>query len=320
MNLPESYDGRHAVIAGGAGFIGSHLCRRLLDLGARVTAVDNEITGTRANLAGLDDYRGFSYVGADVSAAPLGIADAVDFVFNLASPASPHHYHALPFETLGAGSRGTENLLELATAHKATFLQASTSEVYGDPQVHPQPESYFGNVNPIGPRSVYDEAKRYSEAVCAAFERERGARVRIARVFNTYGPRMQVDDGRVVPNFIAQAIRGEPLTVYGDGRQTRSFCYVADLVEGLLRLAATEVSGPVNLGSTFEFTILEFAGLVRKLTGSHSEIVHRPLPQDDPLQRRPDTTRARELLGWEAVTPLEEGLRETIEHFRARLT
>ncbi|MEW6777283.1 MAG: UDP-glucuronic acid decarboxylase family protein [Bdellovibrionota bacterium] len=315
-DLARAFSGKHAVVAGGAGFLGSHLCDRLLSLGAKVTAVDNEITGDPRNLAGALKTGGISYVKADVSEALPAAGEKVHFVFNLASPASPLHYTRFAIETLRAGSIGTENLLRLATEQEAVFLQASTSEVYGDPEVHPQPESYWGRVNPVGPRSMYDEAKRYGEAVCVAYERSRGTRLRIARIFNTYGPRMQLDDGRVVPNFIGQALRGEPFTVYGEGKQTRSFCYVDDLVEGLLRLAASDAKGPVNLGSHFEFTILELAKTVHRLTGSRSTITYKPLPGDDPKQRRPDTAKAKQLLGWEAHTPLEEGLRRTIDSFR----
>ncbi len=314
--LARHFSGKHAVVAGGAGFLGSHLCDRLLLLGSQVTAIDNEITGDAKNLAGALKNSSFSYLKADVSENLPALKSEIHFVFNLASPASPPHYTRFAIETLRAGSIGTENLLRLAAEQRAVFLQASTSEVYGDPEVHPQPESYWGRVNPVGPRSMYDEAKRYGEALCTAYERSRGARLRIARIFNTYGPRMQLDDGRVVPNFIGQALRGEPLTVYGDGKQTRSFCYVDDLIEGLLRLAASDAKGPVNLGSSFEFTVLEFAETVRRLTGSRSIITYKPLPGDDPKQRRPDTAKAKQLLGWEARTPLEEGLRRTIDSFR----
>ncbi len=317
MSLQRAYEGRHAVVAGGAGFIGSHLCARLLELGARVTAVDSELTGDSKNLAGAIESGGLAYLRADVTEKLPPIAAPLHFVFNLASPASPVHYARYAVETLRAGSLGTEHLLELALARGAAFLQASTSEVYGDPEVHPQPESYWGRVNPVGERSMYDEAKRYGEALCMAYQRSKGARVRLARIFNTYGPRMQLDDGRVVPNFVRQALAGEPLTVYGKGDQTRSFCYVDDLVRGLLLLAASDVEGPVNVGSQFEFTILDFARLVRRITGSKSEIVYKPLPADDPLQRKPDTTRAEKLLGWKAQVSLEEGLKRTVEFFRS---
>lgn len=312
-SLADFYRGRAVVIAGGAGFIGSHLAERLIALGAGVTVIDNELTGSRKNLAGSPAV---TFIRADVTEPLPPLSPEPAAVFNLASAASPVHYTKYAIETLRAGSKGTENLLDLAEKSGAVFVQASTSEVYGDPDIHPQPESYWGRVNPVGPRSMYDEAKRYGEALCVAYERSRGANVRIARIFNTYGPRMQLDDGRVVPNFIAQALRGEPLTVYGDGKQTRSFCYVSDLVDGLLRLGASDVRGPVNLGTGDERTILDFAGLIRKLTGAQSEIAFRPLPTDDPLQRKPDNTRARQLLGWEPAVPLEDGLKETIRYFQ----
>ncbi len=317
--LDGHYRGRHAVVAGGAGFIGSHLADRLLALGANVTVLDNGLTGDFANLADAEKTGRLMTLRCDVTRPLPPVKSPVHFVFNLASPASPVHYAAHALETLRVGSAGTENLLELAAAQGARFLQASTSEVYGDPEEHPQRETYWGHVNPVGPRSMYDEAKRYGEALCVAYENKRKTDVRIARIFNTYGPRMQLDDGRVVPNFIRQALRGEPLTVYGDGRQTRSFCYVSDLVEGLVRLAASDARGPVNLGTPFEKTIAEFAELIRSLTGSGSGIEHRPLPKDDPMQRRPDTTRAETLLGWSPVVPLEEGLKLTIADFRRRL-
>ncbi|MGO9832241.1 MAG: UDP-glucuronic acid decarboxylase family protein [Myxococcaceae bacterium] len=301
---------------GGAGFIGSHLCERLVAEGAsRVVSVDNLVTGSSANLVGLGGRPGFEDVRADVT-EPLAVDGPLDVVFNLASPASPVDYHQLPLETLRAGSRGTEHGLRLAEAAGAIFLQASTSEVYGDPLVHPQREDYWGNVNPVGPRAVYDEAKRYGEALVSAYRRSRGLSVRIVRIFNTYGPRMRLNDGRVVPAFVTQALAKEDFTVFGDGSQTRSFCFVRDLVDGLLRLAHSDVQDPVNLGNPLEMTILQFAEAVRTAAGGGGRIVFRPLPADDPKQRQPDIARARALLGWEPRVDLAEGLRETIAWFR----
>jgi len=310
--------GARAVVLGGAGFVGSHLCEQLLAGGAEVLSVDNHATGRPENLAPLAANPRFQVVEHDIT-RPLEIAGPLDLVFNLASPASPADYHRLPVETLRVGSLGTEHALQLARAKGAVMLQASTSEVYGDPLVHPQREDYFGNVDPVGPRAVYDEAKRYGEAIVSAYRRTCGVQTRIARIFNTYGPRMRLDDGRVVPAFIGQALAGEDFTVFGDGTQTRSFCYVRDLVAGLILLARSDVQDPVNLGNPAEMTILQFAEAVRKAAGGGGQIVHRPLPQGDPKQRRPDITRARTLLGWAPAVPLEEGLRETIEWFRANL-
>jgi dTDP-glucose 4,6-dehydratase len=307
-----------ALVTGGAGFIGSHLCRRLLELGCRVIALDNFATGSAALVEPLRQQPGFSFQEADVSTA-IEIEGDLDYVLHFASPASPPGYLRLPIETLDAGALGTRNGLELARSRGARFLVASTSEVYGDPNVHPQPESYWGNVNPVGPRSVYDEAKRVGEAYTMAYHRKHGLDTRIVRIFNTYGPGMDPADGRAIPNFINQALRGEPLTVYGDGSQTRSHCYVDDLVEGILRLLASDVAEPVNIGNQEEMTMLQLAEAVRVAVGSDSAVEHMPLPQDDPRQRRPDTTRARELLGWEAMVPLAEGLPPTIEWFRGRL-
>jgi dTDP-glucose 4,6-dehydratase len=304
-----------AVVTGGAGFIGSHLCRRLLELGCTVVAVDDFCTGAAANVADLAGHPRFELLEADVSAT-LEVAGGVDYVLHLASPASPPDYLALAVETLDVGTRGTRNALDLALSRGARFLLASTSEVYGDPHLHPQPESYWGNVNPVGPRSVYDEAKRGAEAYTMAYRRHRGADTRIVRIFNTYGPGMRPNDGRAIPNFATQALTGQPLTVYGDGSQTRSLCFVSDLVEGIVRLLASDEPMPVNLGNPEEVTMLELAQRVRAATGSASEIVFRPLPEDDPRQRRPDTTRARTILGWEAVVPLAEGLAPTLEWFR----
>ncbi|MCE9671337.1 SDR family oxidoreductase [Myxococcus stipitatus] len=307
--------GKRVVVLGGAGFVGSHLCERLLDDGASaVTAVDNLITGNEENLRTLQGRPGFRFVKADIVEG-IPVEGPLDYVLNLASPASPIDYANLPLETLRVGSLGTENGLKLAEANRAVFLMASTSEVYGDPLVHPQREDYWGNVNPIGPRSVYDEAKRYAEAVTAAYGRK-GVQVRIVRIFNTYGPRMRLNDGRVVPAFVGQALKGEDFTVFGDGSQTRSFCYVKDLVDGLVRLALSDEPNPVNIGNPREMTIRQFAEAVRAAAGGGGKILEKPLPKDDPKQRQPDITRARTLLGWEPKVPLEEGLRETIAWFR----
>jgi dTDP-glucose 4,6-dehydratase len=314
--MKRSFRGKRCLVMGGAGFIGSHLCERLFAEGAeRVVAVDNLLTGSSANLEGLVGRPGFEDIRQDVS-EPFAIPGGLDFVFNLASPASPVDYHQLPLETLRAGARGTEHGLQVAEAAGAVFLQASTSEVYGDPLIHPQTEEYWGNVNPVGPRAVYDEAKRYAEALVSAWRRSRGLSVRIARIFNTYGPRMRLHDGRVVPAFVTQALKDEDFTVFGDGSQTRSFCYVQDLVDGLLLLALSEVQDPVNLGNPGEMTILQFAEAVRAAAGGGGSIVFRPLPTDDPKQRQPDISRARTLLGWEPRVGLKEGLRETVTWFR----
>ncbi|WP_047862278.1 UDP-glucuronic acid decarboxylase family protein [Archangium gephyra] len=309
--------GQRVVVLGGAGFVGSHLCERLLDDGAAgVVAVDNYITGAEANVAHLRGRAGFELVKQDITEG-LSVDGPVHYVFNMASPASPIDYAKLPLETMRVGSVGTENGLKLAEARGAVFLQASTSEVYGDPHVHPQREDYWGNVNPIGPRACYDEAKRYAEALTMVYARSYGVRTRIVRIFNTYGPRMRLNDGRVVPAFVGQALRGEDFTVFGEGTQTRSFCYVRDLVDGLVRLALSDVIEPVNIGNPREMTMLEFAEAVRAAAGGGGRIVHKPLPKDDPKQRQPDITRARQLLGWEPRVPLEEGLRETIAWFRS---
>ena len=306
------------VISGGAGFIGSHLCDRLIAEGHSVVALDNCITGSFANLEGLRGHPQFEYRECDVT-RPFDVEGVVDGVLHLASLASPRDYLNHPIETLETGSIATHRMLDLALQHNAAFLLTSTSECYGDPAVHPQVETYWGNVNPVGPRSCYDESKRYAEAVTMAFHRVHGLRTRIARIFNTYGPRMQLHDGRVVPAFIDQALRGEPLTIFGEGKQTRSFCYVSDLVDGLYRLFFSEETYPVNLGNPLELTILEFAERIRRLTGVQAPIVFQPLPEDDPKQRRPDIGKARRLLGWEPKVSLEDGLRETVEFFRAVL-
>jgi dTDP-glucose 4,6-dehydratase len=303
------------MITGGAGFIGSHLCERFLADGDEVLCVDNLLTGSPENIAVLLPEKRFEFIHQDVTQY-LYVKGPLDAVLHFASPASPVDYLELPIQTLKVGSLGTHKALGLAKEKRARFLLASTSEVYGDPLVHPQNEDYWGNVNPIGPRGVYDEAKRFAEAMTMAYHRTHGIETKIVRIFNTYGPRMRRRDGRVVPNFITQALRGEELTVYGDGSQTRSFCYVSDLVEGLVRLLRSDHRGPVNLGNPNEMTVLQFAERIRSLTGSSSPIAHRPLPVDDPKVREPDITLARRLLGWEPVVPLDEGLVRTIEWFR----
>ncbi len=306
------------LIAGAAGFIGSHLCDRLLGEGHEVVAVDNFLTGSPRNLAHLKGHPRFTLIRHDII-EPLDAADPLDVIFHLASPASPKDYLEHPIETLRAGAEGSRNLLELALRKGARFLLASTSECYGDPQEHPQRETYWGHVNPVGLRSCYDESKRYAEALTMAYHRRHGLHTHIARIFNTYGPRMQHDDGRIVPNFIRQALRGEPLTVYGDGSQTRSFCFVDDLVDGLVRLSRSQEHWPVNLGNPEEMTVLEFARRIRALAGSRSDIVFEPLPEDDPQRRRPDISKARAVIGWSPHIGVEEGLTRTIEWFRKEL-
>jgi dTDP-glucose 4,6-dehydratase len=306
------------LVAGGAGLVGSAMCAALLDRGDEVVCVDNLLTGSRTNVESLLPRPGMSFVEADIC-RDLPDMGRFDAVANLACPASPVDFQQLALEIMEVGSRGVANLLDLARHHGARFLQASTSEVYGEPLVHPQPESYWGNVNPVGPRSVYDEAKRFGEALTMAHRRRYGTDVRLARIFNTYGPRMRVDDGRVVSNFVTQALREQPITIYGDGTQTRSFCYVADEVAGLLALLDSDYTDPVNVGNDDEFAVLDLADLVLKLTGSRSEVVYLDRPVDDPTQRRPDLTIARRVLGWEPTTPLEEGLARTIEWFRDRV-
>jgi dTDP-glucose 4,6-dehydratase len=303
------------LVTGAAGFVGSHLCETLLNRGDDVIGVDNFCTGVRENLASLASSPAFSFIEHDICLT--FDPGKFDLALNFASPASPREYLRLGIETLRVGSIGTENVLQLAEKYGARFLHASTSECYGDPLVHPQPESYWGHVNPVGPRSVYDEAKRYAESLVMAYHRYRGVDTALVRIFNTYGTRMHVDDGRVIPNFMAQALRGEDLTVYGDGSQTRSFCYVTDEVDGILRLAASGEHMPVNVGNPVEFTMLECAEAVLEVTGSKSQIMFCPLPQDDPQQRQPDITRARELLGWEPKIDLRTGLRLSMEYFRA---
>jgi dTDP-glucose 4,6-dehydratase len=305
------------LVAGGAGFVGATLCYQLLQRGDEVVCVDNLITSTGESIKTLAERRGFSFLEADVSGA-VPVEGSFGAVVNLACPASPADFEPLSLEILEVGSRGVANLIDLARTRGARFLQASTSEVYGDPQVHPQPESYWGHVNPVGVRSVYDEAKRFGEALTMAHHRRYGLDVRLARIFNTFGPGMRADDGRVVSNFAIQAVRGEPLTVYGDGSQTRSFCYVDDLAQGLLALLDSNYTGPVNLGGDEERTVLEVAQLVLELSGATSGIVFSPRPVDDPSVRRPDLTLARKELGWEPTTPFRDGLARTIEWFAGR--
>jgi dTDP-glucose 4,6-dehydratase len=306
------------VISGGAGFLGSHLCEALLARGDQVVCMDNLVTGRATNVAALVGQEGFTFVRHDVSKR-VSVDGPVDAVMHLASPASPRDFPEIPIKILKVGSLGTHNLLGLAKAKGARFFLASTSEVYGDPLVHPQVESYWGNVNPIGPRGVYDEAKRFAEAMTMAYHRQHGVDVRITRIFNTYGPRMRPDDGRVVSNFIVQALTGRPLTVYGDGSQTRSFCYASDEVRGFLALLDSDYVGPVNIGTPNEFTVLELAKLVVEITGSSSEVSFEPLPQDDPVQRRPDISLATSVLGWRPEVPLREGLGRTAEWFAKEL-
>ena len=303
------------VVSGAAGFIGSHMCDRLLKEGHTVVALDNFLTGAPGNVAHLESQPGFDFRRQDIT-RPFTVEGPVDAVVNMASPASPKDYLEHPIETLDVGSIGSRNMLELALEKGARFLVTSTSECYGDPLVHPQVETYWGNVNPVGPRSCYDESKRFAEAITMAYHRKHGVRTNIARIFNTYGPRMKLDDGRVVPAFLDQALRDLPMTIFGNGRQTRSFCYVSDLVDGLYRLMQSDERYPVNLGNPREMTILEFAEHIRKMTGTKSELVFQPLPEDDPKQRKPDITKARKVLGWEPRVVLEDGLRDTVAYFQ----
>jgi dTDP-glucose 4,6-dehydratase len=303
------------LVTGAAGFLGSHLCDALLAEGHEIVGVDNLSTGSLANLKHLEREPRFRFEQADIC-EPLEVG-RIGYVFNFASPASPVDYMRLGIETLRAGSAGTLNTLEIAKRYGAGYLHASTSECYGDPEVHPQVESYWGRVNPVGPRSVYDEAKRFSEAAVSAYHRYHGVNTHLVRIFNTYGPRLQANDGRVISNLMMQALRGEPLTVYGDGSQTRSFCYVSDLIDGIVRLSKADEHGPVNIGNPAEWTILECAQEVRSLVGARSEIVFKPLPRDDPKQRQPDITRAKALLGWEPKVGLREGLERSLAYFKA---
>lgn len=305
------------VITGGAGFIGSHLCDRCLAEGHEVVAVDNFLTGAPDNIAHIESPH-FAFKRQNISDGVF-VDGPVDFILHFASPASPVDYLELPIETLKVGAMGTHNALGLARAKGAGLLMASTSEVYGDPHVHPQPEEYWGNVNSIGPRSCYDEAKRFAEALVMAYHRQHGLDTKIVRIFNTYGPRMRLRDGRIVPNFLRQALEGQPLTVYGDGSQTRSFCYVSDLVDGIYKLMTSDEHNPTNIGNPTEFTVMQFADLVQTLAKSQSPIEFQPLPQDDPKQRQPDISKARRVLGWEPQISIEEGLGKTLEFFQMRL-
>jgi dTDP-glucose 4,6-dehydratase len=307
-----------SVVTGGAGFLGSHLCDRLLKEGHHVIAIDNLITGDTANIAHLFGNERFRFVNYDVTNY-LFIEGTVDYVLHFASPASPIDYLKLPIQTLKVGSLGTHKALGLAKAKGARFLLASTSEVYGDPLVHPQQENYWGNVNPIGFRGVYDEAKRFSEAMTMAYHRYHGVDTRIVRIFNTYGPRMRVDDGRAIPTFMSQALRGEPMTVFGDGSQTRSVCYVDDLIEGIYRLLCSDINEPVNIGNPDEISIEQLAREIKELTGSNSPIVFKELPEDDPKVRQPDISKAKRLLGWEPKVSRKEGLAKTLEYFRTKI-
>ena len=318
MGNTERNDLRY-VISGAAGFIGSHLCDLLLDDGHSVVAIDNLITGSLENLAHIRTHPKFEFHEVDVTKT-FEIGGNVHCVMHLASLASPKDYMRQPIATLESGSAGTRNMLDVAGRHNARFLLTSTSECYGDPLEHPQKETYWGNVNPVGLRSCYDESKRYAEALTMAYHRTDGTRTNIARIFNTYGPRMQLKDGRVVPEFIDQVLTGEPMTIYGDGSQTRSFCYVSDMVRGLYLLSKSEERFPVNLGNPREMTILEFADCIKKVAGADAPIVFRPLPEDDPKRRQPDITKAKQLLGWEPLVPLEEGIARTLDYFRAKLS
>ena len=304
-----------ALITGGAGFIGSHLCDRFIKDGYRVLCLDNLITGAKKNIVHLLKNRNFKFIQHDIS-KPIFIKGPIDYVLHFASPASPIDYMELPIETLKVGSLGTHNALGIARAKKARFLLASTSEVYGDPLVHPQREDYWGHVNPVGPRSVYDEAKRFAEAMTMAYRRSHAVDTVIIRIFNTYGPRMRIRDGRVIPNFIYQILNNKPLTIYGTGRQTRSFCYVDDLVEGILRLIFSKARMPVNMGNPKEFTIFELAKVIQKISGVEKKMIKKPLPQDDPKQRRPDISLAKKELGWQPVIGLEQGLKKTFDWFK----
>ena len=306
------------LVTGGAGFLGSHLCDRLIKEGHEVICMDNLITGDTDNIAHLSGNKNFRFIKYDVTEY-IFIDGPLDNILHFASPASPIDYLELPIQTLKVGSLGTHKALGLAKAKRARFLLASTSEVYGDPLIHPQPEAYYGNVNPIGPRGVYDEAKRFAEALTMAYHRYHGVDTRIVRIFNTYGPRMRLNDGRVVPSFLHQALKGENLTVFGDGMQTRSFCYVSDLIEGIYRLLCSSINDPVNIGNPVEMTIMDFAKKIHEVAGGNGEIVFKPLPQDDPKVRQPDITKARGLLGWSPKVSLDEGIRETLNFFKKKL-
>ncbi|PIE22198.1 MAG: NAD-dependent dehydratase [Planctomycetota bacterium] len=309
---------KRALVTGGAGFLGSHLCERLLADGLEVVCMDNLITGDLANIEHLLGQDGFQFVKHDVTNF-IHVAGELDYILHFASPASPIDYLDLPIQTLKVGALGTHKALGLAKEKGARLLLASTSEVYGDPLVHPQTEDYWGNVNPVGPRGVYDEAKRFAEAITQAYQRVHGVETRIVRIFNTYGPRMRLEDGRVLPAFMSQGLRGEPMTVFGDGSQTRSFCFVDDLVEGILRLLQSDEPEPTNIGNPSEMTILQFAEKVRELTGNKSEIVYKPLPEDDPKVRQPDISKAKRVLNWEPKVDLDQGLAVTLEYFKKRV-
>ncbi|MFH1287593.1 MAG: UDP-glucuronic acid decarboxylase family protein [bacterium] len=306
---------KNILITGGAGFLGSHLCDFFIKKGYYVICVDNFITGIKDNISHLLGNKNFKFIRHDITNS-LSIKEDLDYVLNFASPASPINYLKYPIETLRAGSLGTENVLELAKKKKAVFLLASTSEVYGDPLIHPQSESYWGNVNSIGPRAVYDEAKRYAEAITFAYHRYYNVDIRVIRIFNTFGPRMRTDDGRVVPTFIGQALEGKSLTIFGDGSQTRSFCYVSDLIAGIYKMLCSKELGPVNLGNPNEMTVLKFAKIIKKITGSNGKIIFHPLPQDDPKMRRPDITKAGKILNWQPKVSMEDGLFKTISYFK----
>lgn len=306
------------VVTGAAGFLGSHLCERLLRDGHDVVGVDNLLTGQQGNVSLLSEQRRFSFVHADVSKT-LPVDGAVDRIFHLASPASPVDYVELPFDTMYVNADGSRLCLDLAVQTGARFFLASTSEVYGDPAVHPQVESYWGNVNPIGPRSVYDEAKRYAEALTMAYHRYKDVQTRIVRIFNTYGPRMRHNDGRVIPNFVTQALNQQPLTIFGDGSQTRSFCFVTDLIDGFIRLMESDLTEPCNIGNPHELTMLQLAEHINTVTNNPAGITFRPLPKDDPTRRRPDNTRAQQLLGWSPQVPFEQGIAQTVDWFRQKL-
>jgi dTDP-glucose 4,6-dehydratase len=306
------------LVTGGAGFLGSHLCERLIQEGHEVICMDNLITGDTDNIAHLSGNKNFRFIKYDVTEY-IFIDGPLDNILHFASPASPIDYLELPIQTLKVGSLGTHKALGLAKAKKARFLLASTSEVYGDPLIHPQPEAYYGNVNPIGPRGVYDEAKRFAEALTMAYHRYHGVDTRIVRIFNTYGPRMRLNDGRVVPSFLHQALKGENLTVFGDGLQTSSFCYVSDLIEGIYRLLCSSINDPVNIGNPVEMTIMDFAKKIHEVAGGNGAIVFKPLPQDDPKVRQPDITKARGLLGWSPKVSLDQGIRETLNYYKKKL-
>lgn len=309
---------KRAVITGGAGFLGSHLCEKLIENNIQVICIDNLITGNLQNIEHLFGNEDFTFIKHDVTNF-IHVPGNIDYVLHFASPASPIDYLQLPIQTLKVGSLGTHKALGLAKEKGARFLIASTSEVYGDPEIHPQKEEYWGNVNPIGPRGVYDEAKRFAESITMAYNRYHGLETRIVRIFNTYGPRMRLNDGRALPAFMSQALKDEPITVFGDGSQTRSFCYVDDLVEGIFRLLMSNETNPVNIGNPEEITIKQFAEEVRELTGAKSEIIYQPLPQDDPKVRQPDITKAKNILGWEPKVPRQEGLKRTLEYFKTKI-